>query len=120
MRFDERGPLDAYEEILHPAVLAALERGIRKYGDTWHEHLRADMPPLWNAKHTISMHAHTRIKQALERLDYGDVEGFVYYMASAVGYLANAVCKVVYLDEDLRAVYEAGETLDWEDVKHEL
>ena len=126
MRFDENGPLDAFEEILSPAAVRALERGVEKYGDTWREHLRADMSPLWNVEHTIDKHAQTRIKQALERLDYGDVEGFVYYMGSAVGYLANAVCKAIYLDEDLRAVYEAmqefedGDTLDWDGVKDEL
>jgi hypothetical protein len=126
MRFDEHGPLDAFNEILSQAAVEALERGVEEYGNTWMNHLRADKSPLWNADHTIDRHAQTRIKQALERLDYGDTEGFIAYLGSAVGYLANAVCKAVYLDGDLRAVHEAqqefedGETLDWEDVRDEL
>lgn len=100
IRFDEHGPLDTFEKVLAPATLSALERGIEKYGNTWPKHMRAEKGMLWNAEHSIDKHAQTRIKQALEALDYGNVDEFVALMGSAVGYLANAICKVLYLDRE--------------------
>jgi hypothetical protein len=103
IRFNEYGPLDTFNAALLPAVRAALYRGIEQYGNTWNEHLDPERDPLWNARHTIEVHADCRIAEALERLDYGDVEGFRDKLGSAVGYLANALCKAIYLtreDED--------------------
>lgn len=100
IRFDEHGPLDAFEKVLIPAALSELEKGIEKYGNTWANHPRADKDMLWNAKHTISTHADTRIKQALEALDYGNIDEFVVLMGSAVGYLANAICKVLFIERE--------------------
>ena len=97
MRFDKYGPLDAYIEYLHPAAMAALTRGVMKYGPVWLEHTQTEQSPMWNVRHTIDIHAQCRIAQALERLDYGDVEGFIEYLGSAVGYLANAICKAKYI-----------------------
>lgn len=97
MRFDEHGPLHAYILDLSRAAIDALARGRAKYGTAWKDHLRPDRTPLENVQHTIEVHAQTRIKQALERLDYGDVDGFIANLGSAVGYLANAVCKARYL-----------------------
>jgi len=100
MRFNEYGPFDAYIQDLHPAAIEALERGITQYGPTWLKHVDEEQSPLWNARHTIEVHAQCRIAQALERLDYGDVEGFIEHLGSAVGYLANAICKAKYLPRE--------------------
>ena len=94
---DKFGPLDAYEKLLHPATMEALERGSKYYQTTWLEHMHENMNTLQNVRHVIDIHAETRINQALERLDYKDFEGFLKYMGSAVGYLANAVLKAKYL-----------------------
>ena len=95
IRFDEHGPLDAYEQELHPATLEALERGVG-YGALWQNHYRKDWTLLENVQHTVEVHAQCRIAEALERLDNGDLEGFVAKLGSAVGYLANSICKVRY------------------------
>lgn len=91
------GPLDAYEKLLHPAAMEALERGSKKYKSTWLEHMHSEMDILENVRLVIEIHAECRIKEALERLDYGDFDGFLEKMGSAVGYLANAVLKAKYL-----------------------
>jgi len=89
----EWGPYNAYVDELHPAALAALERGVEQYGAAWKEHMTWD-GMLADAEHTIRVHAQCRISEALERLDYGDVQGFIDKLGSAVGYLANAIHKV--------------------------
>jgi hypothetical protein len=96
IRFDKHGPLDAYDNVLHPATMAALKRGLEKYGALWQNHYRADWTALENAQHTIEIHVQGRILDALECLDYGDVTGFEEKLGSVVGYLANAICKVRY------------------------
>ena len=90
---------DAFDRLLLPATQEALKRGAEYYKMTWKEHIHPEMSTLQNVQHVIETHAETRIKQALERLDYGDLEGFVKLIGSAVGYLANACLKAERLLE---------------------
>jgi hypothetical protein len=99
IRFDENGPMDAYTELLEFATIAALVRG-RERGATWKEFTDPDGDPLDNARHVIDIHAQCRIAESLEKLEYGDVDGFIAKLGSAVGYLAVAVLKAVYLTEE--------------------
>jgi len=92
IRFDQHGPSDAFEQDLLPAARAALARGRDQYGEQWLRHLHYQRP-LDDALHTIRVHADCRIAQALEHLDYDDIDGFIARLGSAVGYLANAICK---------------------------
>ena len=89
---EEWGPYNAYVEVLHPAILAALERGVEQYGPAWKAHLKEDA--LEDALHTLNVHAETRLREAVERLDYGDVDGCVAKLASACGYVANLIHKL--------------------------
>ena len=94
---DQFAVQDAFDRLLLPATQEALKRGAKYYKTTWKEHIHPEMNTLQNVQHVIETHAECRIKQALERLDYGDLEGFVELMGSAVGYLANACLKAEYL-----------------------
>ena len=86
------GPLTAWREDLNPSVEEALLRGATEYGAMWLEHMAGDSC-LADVRHTIEVHAMCRIHEAVERLDYGDTDGFIAKLGSAVGYLANAICK---------------------------
>ena len=89
---EEWGPYTAYVEVLHPAILEALERGVREYGTAWKEHLKANA--FEDAEHTINTHAKTRLAEAIQCLDYGDAAGCLAKLASACGYVANLVHKL--------------------------
>mgnify|MGYP006306670907 CR=1 FL=1 len=96
----ELSPHGAYRVILGPAIEDVLQEGDAKYGNIWREHVDEDRTVLENVQHTIEVHAQTRLSMALERLDYGDLEGFVRHAASACGYIANAVLKAIVLTDE--------------------
>lgn len=85
-----------FEEALSPQVREALERGFEKYGNVWKAHIHTgDL--LEDVKHVVDLHIQTRMLEALIALDYGDVELFEEKMASAVGYICNAIAKARYI-----------------------
>ncbi len=77
--------LKTFSTRLGPAVVAALERGFRTYGEMWREMMRPTYPE--RAAHIIDTHVAYRLAQAKHLVDYGDHEAAEAAIASAVGYL---------------------------------
>ena len=90
---------EAFENELLPATKEALERGAKLHKTAWLDHIDGNMSTFENVKHVFDVHVQERIFMALVRLDYGDYDGFVERLGTAVGYMANAVNKAGYLLE---------------------
>jgi len=90
---------EAFENELLPATREALERGAKLHKTAWLDHIDGSMSMFENVKHVIDVHVQERLLMALARLDYGDYDGFVERLGTAVGYIANAVNKARYLLE---------------------
>lgn len=91
----------AFEDLLMPEIEKALKRGEEVHKTEWLEHIDGNMSDFENVKHVIDIHVQERLLMALSRLDYGDFDGFVERLGTAVGYIANAVNKADYLYNQL-------------------
>jgi hypothetical protein len=88
--------LETFENVLTPEVKKALDRGYEKYGNVWKDHIHTgDL--LEDVKHLVDLHIKARIAEALIALDYKDLKTFEEKMASAVGYICNAITKARYI-----------------------
>ena len=77
-------PMDAYFRVIAPEAQRALERGAAR-GDMWVEHALKRPDPAENMKHTIEVHVNTRLHEAVQLLDYGDVDAAYAAIGSALG-----------------------------------
>jgi hypothetical protein len=85
-----------FEDVLSPQVRQTLERGFENYGNVWKEHIHTgDL--LEDVKHVVDLHVQARLLEALIALDRQDINGFEEKMASAVGYICNAIAKARYI-----------------------
>lgn len=90
-------PQDAFEKELLPRIRAALERGAAR-GDMWERDAQARGNIVANAEHVIGIHVSGRLGEALQLLDYGDIDQAYDKLASAVGYMAVLIGQTKALD----------------------